>query len=350
MTEHYSEAEIAERLPAVRKVEIPRDELVTPDNVAEIRRQGFIWVGRNLPGFIEIEGERATIALHGRDTWLADHMLAHQEVRFGYPATQAFEGFGDEFHPEHTIHIDRSGVAIYIEQRMPEYTEVPKWKHRPSVITIEGLAATGKDTTAGLLCEYYGYRFHSVSAVGRGIAVGCLLAELPREDKQAISEFARTTPISIDTVGMHMQVQVDGTDVTERLFAEETSDMSSYLLRYEAVRDRARDVSLEEVRRGNVVVGGRYVASEAAPGAELQLFFTASEAERVRRRFHERSQAEPDLTEEEVARHIRDRDANEIKAGGATASRPAIMIDTTTLTPAGTVAAIVEAHNQRFHR
>lgn len=235
-------------------------------------------------------------------------------------------------------------------ERTPEQEpeRFAKWLHSPEVITIEGLAATGKGTISRVLCEKYGYDYVSISSIGRGLAAACLGSEIPLDNEVAIEEFYRNTDVGIRLAGMANHISIDEVDVTPQLFNRETSLAASYLMRYQFVRDCVRGLGQEIAGDGRVVFDGRHVANEIAPGSELQLILVASIDERVRRRLIEERLKDSSLTEEDIADDLAQRDANEVSTGAVVSSAHGLIVDTTRYTPEDLVNFIVAANNRRW--
>ena len=108
MVEHISEQELVDRYPAVRRVELPIEEIVGPEDWDAIHALRYVWEGNAL-GRIRVEGDTAIVELRGPNNLLNDHYLGFEEARFGFPVTQRYEGLESKYE----IHTDRPGVATY---------------------------------------------------------------------------------------------------------------------------------------------------------------------------------------------------------------------------------------------
>ncbi len=241
-----------------------------------------------------------------------------------------------------------------IEQPYPELGEAPPeypdWVVRPSVITIEGELATGKDAVCEILCRNYGYRYLEVSGIARGLTVAFLEERLPRDDEAAIRRFYRDAEVRLDTGGGEVRTIVNGADVTDRLRDPDTYETSSYLMRYPIVPESVVRASQTFARDGNIVMNGRLLGREVWPGAELQLFLIADFRTRLGRRFRQLQGENPDISKGAVERTMREREGREAAAGSSIASSWAIIVDTTELSIPRTAITAVEAHNERMTR
>jgi cytidylate kinase len=97
-------------------------------------------------------------------------------------------------------------------------------------------------------------------------------------------------------------------------------------------------------RAGGAVLDGRDIGTVICPEAEVKLFVTASDAERARRRHLELIRGNHDVTLEEVAEDLRQRDARD--SARATAplkpAADAYRLDTSSMTIEEAIAKAIE--------
>lgn len=234
----------------------------------------------------------------------------------------------------------------------PEPEVLPEWVSRPDVITIEGAAATGKGSISAVLHETYGYRYLSISAVARGLAVA-FSEQYPLDSETALDEerqfllrrFYAEAAIGIGGEGMDSRIHIDGTDVTGRLYERETGALAAHLMQYGAVKSRVAELSREVAASGNIILNGRLVAEQVAPEAELHILLEAGLEERTQRRYEQQRQADPSVVKGDVAAELVVRDAKEKAAG---ANRPfggSLVVDTTGRTAHESALEIVKVYN-----
>jgi cytidylate kinase len=93
------------------------------------------------------------------------------------------------------------------------------------------------------------------------------------------------------------------------------------------------------------VLDGRDIGTVICPEAEVKLFVTATDAERARRRHKEMCESGHDVTLEQVAQDLRDRDARD-SARAEAPLKPAVdalRLDTSAMSIDEAVAAAVAA-------
>jgi cytidylate kinase len=142
---------------------------------------------------------------------------------------------------------------------------------------------------------------------------------LDPSDIRAVAEVARDVQITIED-----RVIVDGEDATEAIRGREVSALVSTVSAYPEVRaDMVRRQRAWAEERDGGVVEGRDIGTVVFPHAQLKVFLTASEGERVRRRAVE---AGNDVAAEVVRR---DRIDSSRAVSPLLAADDALVIDTT---------------------
>ncbi|HSF81597.1 MAG TPA: (d)CMP kinase [Anaerolineales bacterium] len=182
----------------------------------------------------------------------------------------------------------------------------------PSIIAIDGPAASGKSTLAQRLAEYLGYLYFDTGIMYRAVTWVGLQGGLLLEDEAAVTRLAEhikidVRPASVDD-GRAYDVLVDGQDITWQIRQPEVDAHVSAVSAYPGVR---RALSGQQRRiglRGQVVMVGRDIGTVVLPEADLKLYLDASAEERARRRFIEMSLRGEKVTQEAILDAVRKRD------------------------------------------
>ena len=161
----------------------------------------------------------------------------------------------------------------------------------PSIIAIDGPAASGKSTIGGLLAERLGYVYFDTGVMYRAVTWIVLQRGVPIEDKAGVSALAETIHIEVmrPTVddGRQYTVLVDGQDVTWDLRRPEVDRGVSPVSAYAGVR---RALTAQQRRlglQGDIVMAGRDIGTVVLPEANLKVYLVATVEERARRRWRE---------------------------------------------------------------
>lgn len=161
----------------------------------------------------------------------------------------------------------------------------------PSIIAIDGPAASGKSTIGKRLADELGYLFFDTGVMYRAITWLALQREVDVGDEAAITALAESVPIDVQPPsqadGRACDVIVEGVDITWKIRRPEVDANVSVVSAYAGVR-RALSTQQRRVgQRGCVVMVGRDIGTIVLPEADLKIYLDASAEERARRRYDE---------------------------------------------------------------
>lgn len=161
----------------------------------------------------------------------------------------------------------------------------------PSIIAIDGPAASGKSTIGKRLADELGYLFFDTGVMYRAVTWLALQRGFDVSDEATVSTLAETVPIDVQppsqTDGRACDVIVEGQNITWETRSPEVDANVSVVSAHPGVR---RALSTQQRRigqRGRVVMVGRDIGTVVLPEADLKIFLDASAEERARRRFDE---------------------------------------------------------------
>ena len=161
----------------------------------------------------------------------------------------------------------------------------------PSIIAIDGPAASGKSTIGKRLADTLDYLFFDTGTMYRAVTWLALQRGLEMSDETAIITLAESVPIDVQPPsqadGRACDVIVEGQDITWEIRLPEVDANVSVVSAYAGVR---RALSAQQRRigqRGRVVMVGRDIGTVVLPEADLKIYLDASAEERARRRYDE---------------------------------------------------------------
>tara|TARA_R110000851_G_scaffold29460_2_gene81079 strand:- start:495 stop:1103 length:609 start_codon:yes stop_codon:yes gene_type:complete len=181
-------------------------------------------------------------------------------------------------------------------------------------IAIDGPAAAGKGTIGRALAAHFGFAHLDTGllyrATGRRILTG------------------------LDPVEAAHSLRPEDLDADD-LRTPDVSQAASRVAAIPEVRQALLDFQRAFSRRaGGAVLDGRDIGTVICPEAEVKLYVTASDAERARRRHIELTGKGHEVTLDEVAQDLRERDARD--SARATAplkpAEDAVLLDTSEMT------------------
>jgi cytidylate kinase len=161
----------------------------------------------------------------------------------------------------------------------------------PSIIAIDGPAASGKSTIGKRLADALGYMFFDTGVMYRAITWLTLQRGLNVSDEAAITSLAETVPIDVrppsQDDGRACDVIVEGVDITWETRSPAVDANVSVISAYPGVRRALLAQQRRIGQRGQVVMVGRDIGTVVLPGADLKIYLVASAEERARRRYDE---------------------------------------------------------------
>ena len=220
------------------------------------------------------------------------------------------------------------------------------------IIAIDGPAASGKSSTAGLVAERLGWAHLDSGALYRALTLAAL-DNLGEEawPAQQIVDLAERLPVRLVLVDNRFRPEVAGADVEQAIRGDRVTRSVSMMAAIPEVRtwvnaQQRRAVEGVKARGGSrgVVVDGRDIGTVVFPEAPLKIFLTATPDERARRRLSQRGQPMDVNLVRRESQALAARDA-------ADSNRPvaplkpatdAVLLDTTALTLRQQVARVVE--------
>ncbi|MGE5800675.1 MAG: (d)CMP kinase [Gemmatimonadota bacterium] len=223
------------------------------------------------------------------------------------------------------------------------------------VIAIDGPAASGKSSTAGLVAQSLGWAHLDSGALYRALTLAALDHARRGElvSSQRIVALAEELPVRLVLVGATFRPEVAGVDVDEVIRSERVTQAVSALAALPEVRTWVNTQQRRAVEGGGgrgVVVDGRDIGTVVFPDAPLKIFLTATPEARARRRLSQRGQdVDLDLVRRESqALAARDAADSERPIAPLRPAPDAVLLDTTALTLEAQVAQVVELARQRF--
>lgn len=213
------------------------------------------------------------------------------------------------------------------------------------IITIDGPSASGKGTVARLLASRLGMRYVDTGALYRAVAWWMRQWGLDPTEDEDLQKAMASFPLSVawDEEG-NMRVMCGARDISEALRAEDIGMLASRISARRVVREFLWRIQRDMARPGQMVFEGRDTGSQVFPDADFRFFLTASQEERVRRRFLELKERGVETSLEEVRERMGLRDRQDSSRDLAPLKVPdgAYVIDSTGLTPAEVVDRMLD--------
>jgi len=185
-------------------------------------------------------------------------------------------------------------------------------KPHPSIIAIDGPAASGKSTIGRRLAEALEYLFLDTGVMYRAVTWAVLQQGVDVKDEAAVSRVAETTTIDVRPAskpdGRTSDVVMDGRDITWDTRRTEVAAYVSVVSAYRGVRLAMSAQQRRIGQAGHIVMVGRDIGTVVLPDADLKIYLDASPEERARRRYEQDTLHGTGASYEDTLFNVKERD------------------------------------------
>lgn len=182
----------------------------------------------------------------------------------------------------------------------------------PSVIAIDGPAASGKSTIGLRLANTLGYLFFDTGVMYRAITWLALARGIDIHDEAAVTRLAEDAQIDVAPAskpdGRVLDVLVDGQEITWEIRTRKVDENVSLISAYRGVRRALSQQQRRIGQRGNIVMVGRDIGTVVLPEADLKIYLDATAEERARRRYDEIRARGGNTEYESILKRVKERD------------------------------------------
>jgi cytidylate kinase len=187
------------------------------------------------------------------------------------------------------------------------------------VITLDGLAGSGKSTVGRALAGRLGAVFFSSGVLYRSVGVWARMRRIDIFSQGAVEEAVKGARVALEVDGSLLtEFRIDGLVISD-IYGPDASEAASAVAQYPGVRARLFEEQRSLVGRCRVLLGdrldgillvaeGRDMGTAIYPDAQLKVFLEADEGQRLLKRQAQLSLAlsSEDAQKELLARDYRD--------------------------------------------
>lgn len=201
------------------------------------------------------------------------------------------------------------------------------------VVTIDGLAASGKSTVARAVAARLGVPYVSSGLLYRAVTVAALEEGIDANDENALLELLERREVRLEPRAEGNRAWLDEREITQAAHSSRVDALVSAVALHPRVREWV-NASIKHLSPP-FVAEGRDMGTVAFPDASLKLYLTASPRVRALRRVAERPE---DL--EAIQAALESRDALDLV--NSRPAQDAVLLDTSDLTLEGVVSSALE--------
>jgi cytidylate kinase len=210
------------------------------------------------------------------------------------------------------------------------------------VVAVDGPSGSGKSSVSREVARRLGLRYLDTGAMYRAVTWLALERGVDLSDQAAVAELARTADIEVATDPDHVDVVIEGHDVTADIRATRVSAAVSAVATNHGVRAELVARQQAVAKTGGIVVEGRDITSVVCPDAPVRVLLTASEEARLARRARDVHGSDDTTATEDVRDQVVRRDAQDSTVASFTEAADGVhLVDSSALDFEQTVAAVL---------
>lgn len=180
------------------------------------------------------------------------------------------------------------------------------------IVAIDGPAGAGKSTVAKALANRLGFVLVDTGAMYRTLGLAAREAHVREGDEAALAALGESLLVSGDLKFVQssdgIRVFLGSRDVSAEIRTPESARMASTISKHPMVREVLLGLQRKSAEKGGVVLEGRDIGTVVCPDAEVKFFLTAKPEVRAERRYQELREKGKDVTLEETLRDVKLRD------------------------------------------
>ena len=200
------------------------------------------------------------------------------------------------------------------------------------IITIDGLASSGKTTISKLLSNHLGFYILDSGVLYRAFAYIKIIEKIDTYTVDVIAKIIRNLKMA-PKKDLGFSIIYNSNDITNNLYSEEIGLEASNISKNEDIRNVLLSIQHACVQAPGLIANGRDMGTKVFPEAVLKIYFTASIDIRAKRRYEQliKSGSSPNLMN--IRKSLEERDEKDInrEVSPLKAAKDAIIINSSEL-------------------
>ncbi|MFC4162687.1 (d)CMP kinase [Epilithonimonas zeae] len=214
------------------------------------------------------------------------------------------------------------------------------------VIAIDGFSSTGKSSISKIIAKRLGLIHMDTGALYRGITFYAIQNCADNDGNIDLQKLISSLPkinLEFQNIDGELILFLNGKNIDKEIRFPQVSDNVSQVAKEADVRNFLLKTQRDIAEKGGVIMDGRDIGTVVLPNADYKFFMTASQDERVRRRFLELELAGEKTDVETVKQNLisRDKIDSEREVSPLKQADDAILIDNTNINKEETIELIL---------
>ena len=213
------------------------------------------------------------------------------------------------------------------------------------VITIDGLASSGKSTISKKISKELGFYILDSGILYRTFAYLKTIGEIELFNHENISKSIRNIYLE-PTKNLSFDILFKDANITKYLHFEDIGHLASVVSKDELLRNALLPLQHACIKKPGLIANGRDMGTKVFPNSTLKLYFTADIEVRARRRYDQLIKNGSDPEFGDIRKSLQDRDEKDINRdiSPLKAAKDAVIIDSTELNVESILDKILELY------
>ena len=182
------------------------------------------------------------------------------------------------------------------------------------IIAIDGLAGSGKSSTAKKVAEKLGYNYFTTGKMYRAFTLFSIENNLIHNMPISIEKMINDIDISLEGKNFNT-IFINGVNYTKKgfnLYSTSVNKNISKISSIRLLREKMVNIQRSVSKNSNVICEGRDIGTVVFPNADLKFFFKADLQSRVDRRYIDLKSNDSKITKSYLRKMIKERDYKDI--------------------------------------
>ena len=200
------------------------------------------------------------------------------------------------------------------------------------IITIDGLASSGKTTISKLLSSHLGFYTLDSGILYRAFAYIKSIENINEYIPNTVEKIIHNMKM-VPTKNLGFNIVYNSNDITDNLYNETIGLQASDISKNEYIRGALLSIQHACAQMPGLIANGRDMGTKVFPDAKLKIYFTANIDVRAQRRYEQLKKSGSNTNLENIRKSLEQRDQKDMNrdVSPLKAAKDAIIVDSSEL-------------------